>query len=194
MARNSQARLPCWRAVSRARRKHSSAVGFVVGFGQVQFAAQAVQLGFLEAFVVLFHEGECIFESAPGGLVASGPGQGFAQDAEIVWQAEGGVRGAISIESLLKQRQAFLQMPAEEQAGGRVKRAGGVPEDETLLDGDAHLLAARGLRLRAKPAVLMEPAGVMQGVFQAEGMMQGARELAGFAVEGEGAFREAEMP
>ena len=75
-----------------------------------------------------------------------------------------------------------------------VKRAGRVPKTKPLLRRDLHLFLAGRLRLRAEPAMLIEPTRVMQCVFEAERVVDGAREFERLAVKLQRLVRKTEVP
>ena len=58
-----------------------------------------------------------------------------------------------------------------------------MPKEKRLFRGDTNLFIACGLRFRAQPAMLVKPASMMQGIFEAERMINGARKLNHFLVE-----------
>ena len=70
---------------------------FVVCFGEVQFAAQAVELRLLETVVVFLDERERLLGSPAGILEAPRLREGLGKDAQVIGQAQAGPRCTIGL-------------------------------------------------------------------------------------------------
>src|SRR5207244_2286749 len=87
-----------------------------------------------------------------------------------------GTRRPVGSEPARQQRQPFRQPALEDHPGAPVERARRSPERKALFRRDRDRLVARRLGLRAKPAVLEQAAGVVQAIFQAEGVADRPRQ------------------
>ena len=122
---------------------------FVFRFEKVQLAAETVQFGFLKMLVILLHEREGLVQSARARRTGP-PASGLRQDAEIIRQPESGAGGAICFQAFFEEAPALPPAARAAAIRRRIERARGVPEGETLLRRDPHLLFTGRLRVRAE--------------------------------------------
>src|SRR5262249_12484544 len=76
--------------------------GLVIRFSQVQLTLETVQLGLLEAIVVLLREGQTLVQRLAGIVEAAGLRVRVAQHAVVTRQKHSGAGGAIGVEALLE--------------------------------------------------------------------------------------------
>ena len=109
--------------------------------------------------------------------------QPSARMLRVIRKRQFGARASVGFQALLQESKSLLEPALQQQAARGVERARCVPEKKPLLRRDSNLLLAGRLRVHPQPAMLVEPSRVMQCVFEAEGLVDGARELEHLAVE-----------
>ena len=129
-----------------------------------------MQLRLLEQVLVLGGEGQSLSNRFQTFVRLPVLAARVGENAAVERERQFGPCGPVSCEALPDLRQRVGVAALLQQSRRPVQRAGRVPEGEALLDGDGDFLVPRGLGFTPQPAVLIQPAGVVQGIRQAERM------------------------
>jgi hypothetical protein len=143
-------------------------------FREKQFAFQTVQLGLVDAVVVLVRNGQTFVQHVKRIFETRVLGERVANHTQVAWDADFGTRCPKLAQAFKQERNRFSSSALKQQGTAGMQRAQRSPERKSLLGPDCEFFFGSLKEAIRDPTALLMESTEVNGMSQAEGVAERA--------------------